>query len=1053
MINVKETAKMIRKELKEKFPFTKFSVRCERSGSINVSWTDFPTEKAVEEVVSKYEQVQRCEVTGEILTGGNLFVFTRQTWSNELKNKIENEMHNNYGESYLNDRACWYRAFNETAEKLYNEFLQTLEQSKEAKQEQHREVKATYTLNEELNGIEITFTGVPSEEVRNELKANGFRWSKYKKVWYAKQSEERLQFAKMLAGETEQTEEVTEQSEVKQENERQETLVDAYNTHKSLIDLIATNRQFNDALRITDLKPYVVTLQNVYYDVKENNKHSFVQPVDIHNAVNVLMNSELFHTLKSEYVTKSEHDNTQQAEEHEEVQTQTESKEQTQKIKVKSITFLWSESNIIKDNTTVNTWEEANKIIKDIAFYIENDGYRKTAFLVEWVDGQTYEGRIDVTTKDLYKEAPLSEHIYNFALGMAGLKKPYHWSDEEYEIYLNAINSDREAWKELIDSYMLYDEETPKSPHDPYDHVGNNSDNGVTTIVTEETQLLQEEVLFYHEALTEAQNAKINEILNRHKDSDKFTFVAVYKCKSKPCHAILHVINELGKDQYFYFTTAGLFAFSTHEISYYDRHVYGVELLHTFTNNSDNMQELGNEQEEKAVNDTIQKAKNANNTTETHELDILQEEQETMQKEVEKLNNTFANESPEDLQANNSHNSEQAQTLQVSYKINNEKNGIELYFSDKPNEAIREQLKQMGFRWLPIRSIWYAKKTDERLQFVLSLLSDAYNSYLTDEQRKTLEKRLKKKNVQPLRLFKCKNTSNILLECINTNLDDQKPFYFLIRSNGEEIGKGYDSNILNDYTLIYTYVHNSEQENEPITYPDINIDDIESYVIDKKLQEAENSGHWIFRSKEFDHTKSIQNFFSQYNNKVVEVLEQTDNERIKYYLKKSLQSFKKRYFENYVKRLKNKADNPSIWVTGRSGRNISRYNKLLNRYDKLMQEAIELTKQMDRAIERAKDEIRRDKEQRIKEAVKNVKNELTFKMVTKEVEYMGMKQRKRVYIYNDYWTAKLWNAYRIFKGGQEIYALKTTQGLEDAKQYIAYLVQQEKENSKSVITA
>lgn len=216
-MNVKETAKQIRKELKEKFPFTKFSVRCERSGSINVSWTDFPTEKAVGEVVSKYEQVQRCEVTGEILSGGNLFVFTRQEWTEEIKKKIIDEMHNNYGESYLNDRACWYRAFNETAEKLYNEFLKTLEQPKEVKQEQHREVKATYTLNEELNGIEITFTGVPSEEVRNKLKTNGFRWSKYKKVWYAKQSEERLQFAKMLAGETKQTETVTEQSEEQQE--------------------------------------------------------------------------------------------------------------------------------------------------------------------------------------------------------------------------------------------------------------------------------------------------------------------------------------------------------------------------------------------------------------------------------------------------------------------------------------------------------------------------------------------------------------------------------------------------------------------------------------------------------------------------------------------------------------------------------------------------------------------------------------------------------------------------------------------------------------------
>lgn len=927
MMNVKETAKQIRKELKEKFPFTKFSVRCERSGSINVSWTDFPTEKAVENVVSKYEQVDRCSVTGEVLSGGNLFIFTRQTWSEEMKNKIDAEVRNNYGESYLKDRVCYYRAFNETAEKLYNEFLQTLETKQEVKQEQQTNVKATYTLNKELNGIEITFTGIPSEEIRNELKAQGFRWSKYKKVWYAKQSEKRLQFAKMLVGETEeQTEEAIKQSEEQQE-----------------------------------------TAQEQPESTQEEQQKADKQP---------------------------------------------------QKIKVKEINFLWSESNIIRDNTTINTWQEANKIIKDIAFSIDNDGYRKTAFRIEWEDNSTYEGRIDVQASDLYKKAPLSEHVENYALCMAGMKKPYGWTNEEYKHYLNVVKSDREAWKEFLDSYMLHDEET--NPHDPHDHVGNNKDNDeFATIVTEEAHPLQE-VLFYHEALTEAQNAKINEILNRHKDSDKFTFIAVYKCKSKPQHVILHVVNELGEDQYFYFTTAGLFAFSCCKLDYYDRHVYGVELLHTFANNSDNMQELDNEQEEKAV------------------------------QEAEKVNNTLATESPEDLQSNNAHNNEQAQTLQVSYKINEEKNGIELYFTEKPSEAIREQLKQYGFKWSRL-GFWYAKKTDERLNFVQSLLSDSYTSHLTDEQRKKLSKRLGKDNVMPLRLFKSKNSDSVLLECINTNLDNPQPFYFFIRANGEEIGMGYNSDILNDYTLIYTYTHNSDQENEPVTYPDINIDDIHTYVIDERLQEAEHAASWIFRTKEQDHTKEIQNFFSQYNNKVVEVLEQTDNERIKYYLKKSLQSFKKRYFENYIKILRHRSENPSWVVTGRGNLNKRRYDKALNRYDKLMQESTQLMKEIDRAIDRAKDEIRRDKEQRIKEAVKSVKNELTFTTVTKEIEYMGYKERKRVYIYGDYWTAKLWGCYRVFKGDQEIHSLKTTQGLEDAKQYIAYLVQQEKQ--ENAITA
>lgn len=62
----------------------------------------------------------------------------------------------------------------------------------------NRETLATYTLNEDKNGIEVKFSDKPSEEVRQELKENGFRWSKYQKIWYAKQSPERIDFVNKL---------------------------------------------------------------------------------------------------------------------------------------------------------------------------------------------------------------------------------------------------------------------------------------------------------------------------------------------------------------------------------------------------------------------------------------------------------------------------------------------------------------------------------------------------------------------------------------------------------------------------------------------------------------------------------------------------------------------------------------------------------------------------------------------------------------------------------------------------------------------------------------
>lgn len=57
----------------------------------------------------------------------------------------------------------------------------------------------TYTLNKEHNGIEISFDVKPSTDTLTTLKENGFRWHRTKKVWYAKQTDDRLSFAESLA--------------------------------------------------------------------------------------------------------------------------------------------------------------------------------------------------------------------------------------------------------------------------------------------------------------------------------------------------------------------------------------------------------------------------------------------------------------------------------------------------------------------------------------------------------------------------------------------------------------------------------------------------------------------------------------------------------------------------------------------------------------------------------------------------------------------------------------------------------------------------------------
>ena len=59
-------------------------------------------------------------------------------------------------------------------------------------------------LNQQLNGIELSFDSKPDTATLEKIKGQGFRWNRSKCVWYAKQTADRLTFAESL-GQIEKT--------------------------------------------------------------------------------------------------------------------------------------------------------------------------------------------------------------------------------------------------------------------------------------------------------------------------------------------------------------------------------------------------------------------------------------------------------------------------------------------------------------------------------------------------------------------------------------------------------------------------------------------------------------------------------------------------------------------------------------------------------------------------------------------------------------------------------------------------------------------------------
>lgn len=59
--------------------------------------------------------------------------------------------------------------------------------------------------------------------------------------------------------------------------------------------------------------------------------------------------------------------------------------------------------------------------------------------------------------------------------------------------------------------------------------------------------------------------------------------------------------------------------------------------------------------------------------------------------------------------------------MTITMTLNDEKKGVELRFSEKPDESIREKMKALRFRYSRPQNMWYAKQVDDTLAFAMAI--------------------------------------------------------------------------------------------------------------------------------------------------------------------------------------------------------------------------------------------------------------------------------------------------------------------------------------------
>ena len=207
--------KNIRRELKDKFPDHKFSVKTEiysGGSSVRVEWNDGLTEQMIYDVIKKYQEgsfngmIDMYEYNDNDfhkIYGGVRYAFANRHYSREvylraiIDSGAKGEVKDAIGD------YPYFDAIDNDNRVTLNKYLADLnlyKKPKISKQASICKIDGVQVIhNENKNGIEIKFPSKPDFSIIQNLKEHGFRWSRFNKCWWKKYNKDDYTFAMTIS--------------------------------------------------------------------------------------------------------------------------------------------------------------------------------------------------------------------------------------------------------------------------------------------------------------------------------------------------------------------------------------------------------------------------------------------------------------------------------------------------------------------------------------------------------------------------------------------------------------------------------------------------------------------------------------------------------------------------------------------------------------------------------------------------------------------------------------------------------------------------------------
>lgn len=402
----------------------------------------------------------------------------------------------------------------------------------------------------------------------------------------------------------------------------------------------------------------------------------------------------------------------------------------------------------------------------------------------------------------------------------------------------------------------------------------------------------------------------------------------------------------------------------------------------------------------------------------------------------------------------------------VEVIFNTEKNGIELYFKGKPSDEIRENLKANGFRWARFNKCWYCKDSEEKREFLRKIgwleVDTEKNSVEVIEIKNNISHVVNTSYITKGTIWSIKRYDNFI-KCFRI---DEKGNPVILHNEQIKLNINLiDFNrLVEDGNIIIPQTNQIEEqatpkakgvEPEAVTvenkYPEIDINDIEKYTIDKSISDRENN-RAFFRSSYINHTEELQEYFLSTNKAVEGIINNPlCTEKIRYNACKYLQSFKEKYYKAYKDYLIVKGNTPSWMETGRGNLNSRRYSKAHDRVDKKLLKVTDLVEKFNNKMKSFRLELKGIKESIEKntllDILKNTEH-VSFKRIKKAINrtstgnvFKNADCETMIYTNdNNYYIIKLWGSFRLYNGSGEAMYNTGFETLRDAKKYMTYLL-------------